>query len=196
MRRMRVFASSGGGLRGSRVVHDQGRPLVGYYGTQEDFSQFSKAMVKSNYPYSIGLHFTNQADEAGIYADSSANLSSSLGPTVSFLISWLRLRDRGAGHYIWATLAFGSITGFSILPGRCGGPEHCRGRRMGLRRVASTWPHIAAPAGQYNREPSASPHALPGRWFCPATGSGRPTGPPNKSCRSALACRSFSAQGQ
>lgn len=53
----------------SKVVDDSGAPLRVFHGTNADFQEFDKGMVKSRYPYSFGLHFTSRSQEAGAYAD-------------------------------------------------------------------------------------------------------------------------------
>ncbi len=53
----------------SKVVDEEGRPLVVYHGTDADFSTFDKGKVKSRFPYSFGLHFTDRPPEASRYAE-------------------------------------------------------------------------------------------------------------------------------
>ena len=52
----------------SKVVDEQGRPLVVYHGTTADFSVFDKEKVGSRFPFSIAYHFTTRPQEASIYA--------------------------------------------------------------------------------------------------------------------------------
>lgn len=65
----------------SRVVDEQGRPLVMYHGTNQDFDTFDKGSIGSRFDYSFGFHLTNRPEEAGIYADSIDNAASKWNPS-------------------------------------------------------------------------------------------------------------------
>lgn len=54
---------------GSKVVDENGKPLVVYHGTNVDFSAFDKSKIKSRFQYSFGLHFTSRPQEASRYAE-------------------------------------------------------------------------------------------------------------------------------
>ncbi|HOE94341.1 MAG TPA: hypothetical protein PLU97_02955, partial [Candidatus Cryptobacteroides sp.] len=51
----------------SKVVDENGEPLVVYHATNKDFSEFSKDAIKSRFPYSFGFHFTDRIPEANQY---------------------------------------------------------------------------------------------------------------------------------
>lgn len=70
----------------SKVVDANGEPLLIYHGTQSDFSKFNNELVKSRFPYSIGLHFTDRPGEAGIYADGWENHAVNWNPQAKFAV--------------------------------------------------------------------------------------------------------------
>lgn len=58
----------------SKVVDDNGDPIVMYHGTPGDFSSFEKGEVNSRYPYSIGFHFSTNPKEASAYTREGVNV--------------------------------------------------------------------------------------------------------------------------
>ena len=53
----------------SKVVDDDGKPKRFYHGTLAgEFEAFDKDLVKSRFPYSFGIHFTDRPTEADAYA--------------------------------------------------------------------------------------------------------------------------------
>lgn len=68
----------------SKVVDDQGRPMVVYHGTDVDFSDFNKDKINSRFEYSFGFHFTDDKKEASIYADSITNAAENFNPLSKF----------------------------------------------------------------------------------------------------------------
>jgi len=68
----------------SKVVDDQGRPLVVYHGTRGDISVFDYGRVKSRFQSSEGLYFTARPLHASVYADGVDNAANDFDPTSSF----------------------------------------------------------------------------------------------------------------
>lgn len=59
----------------SKVVDENGGPLVVYHGTSSDIEFFDKKKIGSNHPtYSFGFHFSNLAEEASIYSKENGNI--------------------------------------------------------------------------------------------------------------------------
>jgi len=53
----------------SKVVDENGEPLVVYHGTEAEFDFFDPKKIGKKHPtYSFGFHFTDSSKEAGIYA--------------------------------------------------------------------------------------------------------------------------------
>lgn len=52
----------------SKVVDENGEPLVVYHGTGGDIESFDKKSVRKNFSQSFGFHFSNDPDEAEKYA--------------------------------------------------------------------------------------------------------------------------------
>jgi hypothetical protein len=52
----------------SKVVDEDGNPLVLYHGTDVDFSAFEKEKINSRFKYSFGFHFTTRPEESNMYA--------------------------------------------------------------------------------------------------------------------------------
>ena len=60
---------------GSKVVDDQGRPLVVYHGAAEGFTEFKTSKIGSRDPgfFGSGFYFSPNEDDARSYADSAAD---------------------------------------------------------------------------------------------------------------------------
>lgn len=71
-------------FRHSKVVDDDGRPLVVYHGTRDDFRTFDAGAVKKRYPNSEGFYFTSRPLHAGVYADSINNAAEGFDPHSRF----------------------------------------------------------------------------------------------------------------
>lgn len=57
----------------SKVVDEQGRPLVVYHGTGSEFSIFSEALADDAGVAGKGFYFTSSSDEASSYAERCDN---------------------------------------------------------------------------------------------------------------------------
>lgn len=68
----------------SRVVDDQGRPLVVYHGTRADIHAFAGEKVKGRFPNSEGFYFTSRPGHASVYADSIDNAVNDFNPSSQF----------------------------------------------------------------------------------------------------------------
>lgn len=58
----------------SKVVDDEGRPLVVYHGTPSDFEAFDKDKIQARFDDSIGFHFSDRQSEADYYGQGGAVL--------------------------------------------------------------------------------------------------------------------------
>lgn len=69
----------------SKVVNEDGSPMVMYHGTNSDIFEFNKNKIGKNFPdTSKGFYFTNRPRMAGIYSDSMANAVSEWNPKSKF----------------------------------------------------------------------------------------------------------------
>lgn len=68
----------------SKVVDEQGAPLVMYHGTRSDFGEFDAAKVGARFDESRGFYLTSSPDSASIYADGLANASIGWRPGSKF----------------------------------------------------------------------------------------------------------------
>ena len=69
----------------SKVVNEDGSPMVMYHGTNSNILKFNKNKIGKNFPEtSKGFYFTNRPRMAGIYSDSMANAVSEWNPKSKF----------------------------------------------------------------------------------------------------------------
>jgi hypothetical protein len=58
----------------SKVVDDNGEPLVVYHSSNNDFDTFKKDNIGSNFEYSFGFHFSNDADDSKKYGEKTKSV--------------------------------------------------------------------------------------------------------------------------
>ena len=63
----------------SKVVDENGEPLVVYHGTKKEFNIFDKEKINSNYPQSIGFHFNYDKESVKISYASPNSISKEIG---------------------------------------------------------------------------------------------------------------------
>jgi len=69
----------------SKVVNEDGSPMIMYHGTDSNIFEFNKNKIGKNFPdTSKGFYFTNRSRMAGIYSDSMANAVSEWNPKSKF----------------------------------------------------------------------------------------------------------------
>lgn len=56
-------------FKDSKVTDRHGVPERMYHGTMKDFAAFDPAKINSNYPYSIGFHFSDKPQDANVYGE-------------------------------------------------------------------------------------------------------------------------------
>lgn len=58
----------------SKVVDENGEPLVVYHGTEYDFDAFDLNRIGNNWPGSVGFYFTNDPAEAELYTEDDGSV--------------------------------------------------------------------------------------------------------------------------
>ena len=68
----------------SKVVDEDGKPLVVYHGTRGNVEAFDTGRVKERFPHSEGLYFISNPKAASVYADSVQNAAENFNPASKF----------------------------------------------------------------------------------------------------------------
>lgn len=68
----------------SKVVGEDGAPMVVYHGTRGNVGAFDTGRVKERFPHSEGLYFISNPKAASVYADSVQNAAENFNPASKF----------------------------------------------------------------------------------------------------------------
>jgi hypothetical protein len=71
----------------SKVVDDNGEPLVVYHSSNNDFNTFKKDTIGSNFEYSFGFHFSDDVEDSKEYGEKTKSVFLNLRNPKIFIVS-------------------------------------------------------------------------------------------------------------